>query len=72
MHRRPKRDFNNEKRKAKDMKNRFSLWTAIDIAIGIATEISSNNLPAALFIGTGTAMLLLIVTNLEVDRKIRN
>jgi hypothetical protein len=54
------------------MKNKLSFWSVIGIAIGTATGIASKNFPAGLFIGAGTAMLLMIVTNLEVDRKIRN
>lgn len=52
--------------------NKAGFWTAIGIAIGTAIGIASKNFPAGLFIGAGAAMLLMIVTNLEVDKKIRN
>jgi hypothetical protein len=54
------------------MKKKAGFWTVTGIAIGTAISIASKNIPAGLFIGAGTAMLLMIVTNLEVDRKIRN
>jgi hypothetical protein len=54
------------------MKNRISFWTTIGIAIGAATGIASKNIHAGFCIGIGAGMLLMIVTNLEVDKKIRN
>ncbi len=54
------------------MKNKISLWTITGAVIAATTGIASKNIPAALFIGAGGAMVLMIVTNLEVDRKIRN
>jgi hypothetical protein len=54
------------------MKKKAGFWTVAGIAIGTGISIASKNIPAGLFIGAGTAMLLMIVTNLEVDRKIRN
>ena len=54
------------------MKNKAGIWAIIGIAIGTATGIASKNLQAAICIGIGTTMLLMIITNLEVDKKIRN
>lgn len=54
------------------MKRKAGFWTVMGLAIGTATSIASKNIPAGLFIGAGTAMLLMIVANLEVDKKIRN
>lgn len=54
------------------MKNKAGFWTVTGIAIGSIIGIVSKNFAAGLFIGAGTAMLLMIVTNLEVDKKIRN
>ena len=54
------------------MKNKLSFWAVTGIVIATAVAVTSGNLMAALFIGTGIAMLLMIVTNLEVERKIRN
>lgn len=54
------------------MKSKTSFWIMIGIAIGTATEVASKNIEAGIFIGAGAAMLLMILTNLEVDRKIRN
>jgi hypothetical protein len=54
------------------MKRKISFWATIGLIIGTATSAASKNIPAGLFIGAGAAMLLMIVTNLEVDRKIRN
>ena len=45
---------------------------AVGIVLAAVITVSSKNIQAGAFIGTGTAMLLAIVTNLEVDRKIRN
>lgn len=44
----------------------------IGLAVGLVTIFASRNFPAAICIGAGITMLLNIVTNLEVDRKIRN
>ena len=44
----------------------------IGLVVGLVTIIASRNFPAAICIGAGVTMLLNIVTNLEVDRKIRN
>jgi hypothetical protein len=54
------------------MKNKISFWIAIGISIGTATGIVSKNAPAGVCIGIGAGMLLMILTNLEADRKIRN
>jgi hypothetical protein len=54
------------------MMNKSSFWIVIGIAIGIATGVASKNIQAGIFIGVGAGMLLLIVTNLEVEKKIRN
>ena len=54
------------------MNNKAGFWTIVGIAIGMATWIASKNIQAGIFIGAGAAMLLMIVTNLEVDKKIRN
>jgi zinc transporter ZupT len=54
------------------MKNKTGFWTAIGIGIATSVSITSQNIPAGLFIGGGSSMLLLIITNLEVDRKKRN
>ncbi|MDP4264897.1 MAG: hypothetical protein Q8941_20380 [Bacteroidota bacterium] len=54
------------------MKNKASFWTVIGISISAAISATSKNIPAGLFIGAGTSMLLMILTNLEADKKIRN
>ncbi|MBL7744670.1 MAG: hypothetical protein JNN00_14460 [Chitinophagaceae bacterium] len=54
------------------MKNKAGFWTIIGMATGTAIAIVSKNIPAGLFIGAGTGMLLLIITNLETDKKIQN
>jgi hypothetical protein len=54
------------------MSNKQIFWMAIGIAIGIATGVASKNIHAAIFIGSGAGMLLIILTNLETDKKIRN
>ena len=54
------------------MKNRAGFWIGVGVTVGTAIGISAKNFPAGLFIGAGTAMLLMIITNLEVDKKIRN
>jgi hypothetical protein len=54
------------------MKNKAGFWIIIGIAIATATWIVSKNFQAGICLGIGTAMLLMIVTNLEVDKKIRN
>ena len=51
------------------MKNKAGFWTAVGIGIAASVSISSRNIPAGLFIGIGTSMLLMIITNLEVDQK---
>ena len=54
------------------MKNRFPFWILIGVVLSTAIGIASGNFRAGLFMGTGIAMLLMIITNLEVERKIRN
>lgn len=54
------------------MINKAGFWTVIGVAIGTVTGVASKNMEAGICIGIGTGMLLMIVTNLEVDRKIRN
>jgi hypothetical protein len=54
------------------MKSKTGFWVIVGIATAIIIYISSGNIPAGLFIGGGAAMLLMIITNLEVDRKKRN
>jgi hypothetical protein len=54
------------------MRNKAGFWTMIGIAIGTVTGVASKNIQAGIFIGIGTGMLLVILTNLETDRKIRN
>ena len=54
------------------MKNKAGFWITVGVTVGVAIGITTKNFPAALFIGAGTAMLLMIVTNLEADKKIKN
>jgi len=54
------------------MKNKAGFWILVGIGLAISISIASQNIPAGLFIGGGSSMLLLIITNLEVDRKKRN
>jgi hypothetical protein len=54
------------------VKNKLRFWTVIGTGIGVAVGFTSKNIPAGVFIGTGTGMLLMIITNLETDNKIRN
>ncbi len=54
------------------MKSKAGFWTIIGVAIAIAIAVVSGNIPAGLFIGTGTGMLLMIITNLETDKRIQN
>lgn len=53
-------------------KAKTGFWTIAGIAAGSATGVASGNFPAGLFIGTGTGMLLMIVINLETDKKIKS
>ena len=54
------------------MKKKTGFWMMMGIGIAAVVSISSGNLQAGLFIGSGTAVLLMIITNLETDRKKRN
>lgn len=54
------------------MKNKTGFWTVVGVGIATSVSVASENIPAGLFIGGGSSMLLLIITNLEVDRKKRN
>ncbi|MBL7737922.1 MAG: hypothetical protein JNK14_01800 [Chitinophagaceae bacterium] len=51
------------------MKRKTGFWVIIGTAIGTTTTIASHNILAGLFIGAGAGMLLMIVTNLETDKK---
>jgi hypothetical protein len=55
-----------------DMKNKAGFWTFVGIGIAASVSVATQNIHAGLFIGGGSSMLLLIITNLEVDRKKRN
>jgi hypothetical protein len=54
------------------MKNKAGFWTVAGIAIAASVSAASQNIPAGLFIGSGSSLLLMIITNLEVDPKKRN
>ncbi len=54
------------------MKSKTSFRAVLGISISVTISLASKNIPAGIFIGAGTSMLLMIITNLEVDRKIRN
>lgn len=47
-------------------------WGLVGLSVAVLVALLSGNFPAALFIGLGTGLLLAVVTNLEVDRTIRN
>jgi hypothetical protein len=53
------------------MKRKPGFWILAAIAITVSVAMSSRNMPAAICIGPGTALLLAVVTNLEVDHKKR-
>ena len=54
------------------MKKKISFWILVGLAIVLATGFASGNFAASAFIATGASTLLAILTNMEVDRKIRN
>lgn len=54
------------------MKRKKSFWIITGIGIGVAAGAASKNFQAGICIGIGTTILLMIITNLEVDKKIRN
>ena len=47
-------------------------WGLVGFSVAILVVTLSGNFPAALLIGLGTGLLLAVVTNLEVNQKIRN
>ena len=55
-----------------NVRSKLFFWTMIGAAIATVAGIISKNIAASLFVGAGSSMVLMIVTNLEVDKKVRN
>ena len=53
------------------IKNKPSFPVIFGITIGAATEITSQNISASVFIGAGSGLLLLLLTILKVERNNR-
>jgi hypothetical protein len=54
------------------MNGRIIFWLIVAMAIGAVARTGSDNIVACIFVGIGSSSLLMIIANLEVDKKARN